>query len=122
MSKVDWIVYGDGWERTSEDCAPEDVPGWGVLVIAQSHDQVGTELVHGGTKAPGVGYYWYEDGMWYGGDFVGLVDYLANPGLKIVKFGRTIPSEEFHKVCHKAANDPRLPRKSARFNHEPEVE
>jgi hypothetical protein len=95
---MEWqIFYDDDSTFSSEDGGPEAAPCRGVIAIV--------------CRDPGAGflvcsrfdfYHWREDG-WYGGEFVGLIDYLFEPGWKTVKFGRTIDNQKFQEIHARAA-------------------
>lgn len=103
-----WVAYGDGWERTSEDCEPSGVPAFGLLGIAQVSDAVGYELLHGRSY-----FIWTDRYGWDNHDRDGLIERLAHfPGC-IVRFGRSVPTNRYRDLLiQRAANDDRLPRKS----------
>lgn len=112
---VAWkVFYDDGATFSSADGEPHEAPARGVQVIGQADPLVGRRLL---TR----GYYWYDydDDRWYGGDIFGLFDYLARPGHKTVKFGRTIPRADWEAVKQAANDDPDLPDKSAWDRTEP---
>lgn len=115
---MEWIAYGDGWEFTSEDGGPEDVPGRGVQIIAQVHPEHGRQLVISRPDYGWGGYYWWTEDGWYGGDMIGMLDYLMEPGFKVVKFGRSVPDLQFREVLRRANEDERLPPRSASTKQE----
>ena len=111
------IYYGDGTTYGSADGQPEDAPCRDVQLIVAMVD--GRRVIlHGGgpvlertAGGPGaLGYYWFEHNEWYIGDYVGMLDYLMEPGHKTVKFGRSIPTERFHAIVHRAQADTDFPR------------
>lgn len=105
---MDWrIYYGDGSTFSDQDGKPEDAPCRNVQAIAQVAPDVGWYLCRSDD------FYAYLEKGWQGLDSFGLWDYLAEPGLKIVKFGRTLHYPDYEEVLNKALNDPDLPRKSA---------
>lgn len=114
---ITWrIYYGDGSVYSSSDGLPESAPGLDVQAIAKSDPLVGRVILHGGEID--AGYYWYEAGEWYNGDIFGLFDYLQRPGFKVVKFGRSIPTDKFREILQLAVNDPGFPAKSAKYPNE----
>jgi len=102
------LFYADGSVYTDEDGPPENAPARGVMVAVQADDTVGLELVKGSD------YYVYrpDGGGWFGVDIFGLWDYLLDPGLKVVKFGRTINNKEYSDIIKQAMEDDYLPDKS----------
>ena len=113
---ADWIVfYADGSSFSSEDGAPEDAPRRGVEIIAQREDDSGRVLWWGHD------YFWWLDGhrQWVGGDRIGLVEHLADPGsYKVVLIGKVVPYHAFREIYRQAVNDPRLPPKSTMMAQE----
>lgn len=104
---VNWrLYYGDGSMFSSEDGGPEAAPCTGVMCAAYYDDDNRRRLAHSSD------YYFFEDGRWYGVDLFGLWDYLARPGLKLVKFGRMISDNQYRRVMSQAMND--LPVEGAR--------
>jgi len=103
-----WRVhYDDGRTVSNLETAIEDVPGVGILVIAQFNRDVGRELLcrkH---------FYYWERGLWWGCDLFGLWDYLTRPGWKKVLHGRNIEHNQFSACYERARLDPDLPAKSA---------
>src|SRR5574340_596104 len=76
---LDWIIYySDGTIFCNLDGEPDQAPPMGVQAIA------------------------CVDGLWLGGDFVGLIDYLSRRGRKIVRFGTHIPNHRFSPIVEKA--------------------
>lgn len=103
------IFYGDSTTFTDEDGRPEDAPCRNVQAIIQPAFRVGKAVCRQDD------YYIYSESMggWQGVDKFGLYDYLSEPGVKIVKFGRTINSEEYSKLMVLVKEDTYLPPKSA---------
>lgn len=108
------IFYDGGGTFSNRDGSPQEAPARGVQVIIQSSDRVGRAVVRSSD------YYIFSArcGGWEGVDIFGLWDYLASPGFKVVKFGRTIGNQEWNDVLIRAVDDPELPRKSNWFPHE----
>jgi len=74
-----WIVYyWDDTKFTDRDGEPEDAPAMGVQAIA------------------------CDDGLWLGGDYTGLIDYLSRPGKKVVRFGTHIANWRFIPIVTEA--------------------
>lgn len=91
------IYYGDG---AVYDAAPELAPASNVQAIISSHDVLGRQL------CAGRDFYWWDAGEWWGGDIVGLIDYLNRPGWKKVLAGRSIKDQTYIDVCNAARSDP----------------
>ena len=101
------IYYDDGTTFSSADGPAEESPALGVQAIVQPDSEVGR------TVDAKREYYWWIDDRWDGGDIFGLFDYLARPGVKVVRFGRSMTNAGFRAVYQAAVNDPDFPRKSA---------
>lgn len=100
---TEWrIYYADG---TRYSGSPEDAPGLGVLLIVQRDPKSGIkEILHGdGPRV--IDYYWWEGGMWLGGDVTGMIQYLAFPGWKKVLIGRNIITSQWREVVQEAIDD-----------------
>lgn len=93
------LYYGDGSDFSNEDGPAELAPPTNVMCCAWYDDDNRRRLAHA------ADYYWYEEGRWYGSDLFGLWDYLARPGLKVVKFGRMIADLQFRNVMSRAMAD-----------------
>lgn len=109
------IYYGDRTTFTDEDGNPEDAPCRNVQVIAQVSDRVGKYFCRSDD------FYIFDEsiGGWQGVDIAGFYDYLFRPGLKIVKFGRTISNEEWNDILGWAMKeDDYLPPKSGWLKRE----
>ena len=105
------IWYGDRSTFSNRDGEPQDAPGRNLQAIAQEDEQTGYSVARSND------FYWWSDG-WQGGDLFGLWDYLQEPGLKVVKFGRTVSNREFQRILREIAADTYLPPKSARHEWE----
>lgn len=93
------LYYGDGTTFGNTDGAPQDAPGTNVMCAAAYDDDNRRKLAHT------ADYYTWENERWYGVDIFGLWDYLARPGLKVVKFGRMVADSEYRKVMSFAMSD-----------------
>lgn len=83
---VQWIIYyGDGSTFSNLDGEPEQAPPFGVQAIA------------------------CNDGLWLGGDFVGLIDYLCRIGKKVVRFGTHIHNFKYEPILRIARADISIP-------------
>ena len=104
---VKWKIWYDGSVSYTGD--PWVAPAWGVQVIVMADPE------HGRYARVNHDYYWYvpERDIWEGGDFVGMIDYLAQPGPKRVIFGRLVPNSLFSQVYQAAMDDPDFAPKTA---------
>lgn len=95
------IYYGDGTSYASLLGAPSSAPPWGVQAIVQVCSDEGKNVL------VRCDYYWHDGDRWHGGDFVGLIDYLAHcPHPLCVRFGRRIRPVEFERMQRMAETDP----------------
>ena len=92
------IVYDDLSTFDSSQGGPEQSPGGGVLAIIHSDDTTSYRVMHGGGPHFGHGFYWWESEQWFIGDISGLQMYLADPGWKVVRFGRTVTKEQWQAM------------------------
>lgn len=108
------IFYADNSTFSNQDGEPQDAPGWGVVAVVQEDSVVGVQ-VHQQND-----FYCFapEFGGWYALDYFGFAQYLARPGLKIVKLGDVMPTEKYVSLIASLHKDPDLPTKSARYNWE----
>lgn len=109
------IVYADGSEFSNADGPPEEAPGGGVVAIAQEDELVGL-AVHQQEDFYAFDRQW---GGWYGLDYYGLAQYLARPGVKVIKMGESVRTDVYREVVNRLRSDPRLPAKSAEYPWEP---
>ncbi len=102
-----WCIwYQDGTTFSSDDGEPQDVPGSGIVVIAQDGGNHDTPYATAGEQWRTVfGYDWYifDKNRWFSTNMVGLVQYVTEPGCKIVKVGRWVPHELYEKLRAEAA-------------------
>lgn len=103
------VYYGDGSIYSGEVA---DTPARNVQVIAQSSPE------HGWSAVAGTDYYIWREDRWVGVDWFGLCDYLIDPGMKKVLFGRTLTKEEFNAVWQRMMADPNLPPKTGYYKKE----
>lgn len=104
------IFYDNGSTFTDVDGKPFDAPKRGVIAITVQDGEHGRALCRDNDF-----YIWnVYDGneLWQGVDWFGLWDYLVDPGVKIVLFGRTIGNKEYRNLINKVVNDPYLPNKT----------
>jgi hypothetical protein len=78
-----WKIYYDGGSTFSdENGTPDQAPAFGVLAVVCEPD------------------------LWGCGDVVGLIDYLAQPGMsKCIRFGRLVANEVYERVLYTARHD-----------------
>lgn len=111
------IYYSDGSRFTSDDGGPEDAPGASVLGIGQEDTTPEAHNV-GAVAHSGDHFYAFDVGLyggWYGLDYFGLAQYLARPGLKVVKLGESTATERYRDFLAALREDPMMPEKSARY-------
>jgi hypothetical protein len=98
------IYYADH-ESYSED--PFNAPGLGALLIVETDSDHGRRIVSGGD------YFVWDQVRWWPVDFIGLVDYLLQPGPRKVLVGRMVSNELYREVYMRADTDPDFPIRTA---------
>lgn len=106
------IFYDDGHVLTDQECDFCDALACGVQVIAIEDKDCGRLLLHSHD------YYWFDAGQWYGGDLVGVVDYIMRTKTQKILFGRFIARDRFRAIYQSAVEHPYLPMKSAWYTGE----
>jgi len=108
------IFYADGSTFGSNEGAPVDAPGGGIIAIAQEDDVVGIEI------SSGNDFYVFDEsiGGWGEMDVFGLTQYILRPGYKIIKLGQLISTKDYRALMVKIRSDPELPDKSAWYPEE----
>lgn len=105
------VYYDSGITLSSDDYAPEELPGVGVQVIIQEDDRHGYEFLEGKSF-----FLWDDRGKgekWWKADREGFFDYMFNHrGKKVALLGRFIEDDNFDAIARKAKNDPDLPTKT----------
>lgn len=101
------IFYGDGTTYSNKNGPPERAPKRNVQLITVEDDVIGRRI-----EATND-YYAYTSHGWRGCDRFGLFDYLIEPGVKLVLFGRSLSDVEYKTIRDKAVKDDYLPAKSA---------
>lgn len=101
------IFYGDGSTYSNKTGPPERAPKRNVQAITVEDDVIGRRI-----EATND-YYIYTTHSWRGCDNFGLFDYLIEPGVKLVLFGRSLSDSEYKAIRDVATKDPYLPAKSA---------
>ncbi|TAK45254.1 MAG: hypothetical protein EPO27_10565 [Betaproteobacteria bacterium] len=98
------IYYGDGSTFSSEDGGVDVAPRGNVQRVAYYDSDGRRHQCHDRD-------YYYPDGdRWFGVDLSGLFQYLYEPGMKAVFFGRTIPDAKYRRIASIADNDLPLER------------
>jgi hypothetical protein len=111
---IRWRVYYDtGATADDQSHAVESVPGDGVIVIAQAHDDPNDPMRGGRQLLYDTDFYYWEGGCWYKADAYGRDDYLRRPGWKKVLAGRNTTTANYHALKLLALHDPELPVKTA---------
>lgn len=108
------IFYGDGTTYSDLNGDAWDAPPVNVQAVVVSDPQ------HGWYCCRADDFYWYipEENRWYSGERFGMFDYLTQPGMKKIIFGRSIPDWEYQQILDRAMNDPDLPAKTGWQAHE----
>lgn len=101
----DFRIYYDG--GLTYEGAPENAPAFGVLVIVEKDQNSGRRLVM--TKD----YFCWLGDRWLSTDFIGMLDYLQQPGWKRVLFGRLVDDEYWYSVVKRANEDPDFPARTS---------
>lgn len=98
---VTWrIYYADGTTFDSNDGVPDVAQPWGVQAVVCALEDPANPSTYFGED-----YYWWDPDGWRGGDFIGLIDYLARPGWKRVLFGRLVDNATFATIRDRAFHD-----------------
>lgn len=98
-------VYYEGGATYDGD--PWGAPGLGVLVIVESDPDHGRRLVTGGD------YYVWREERWWSVDWIGMIDYLLQPGPRKVLIGRITTNEIYRDTYIRADSDPDFPARTA---------
>lgn len=101
------IYYGDGSTYTDTDGPPESAPCGRVIAVAFYDDDNRRRVCHQ------ADYYTWDGKRWYSADASGFWQYMQEPGIKIVKFGREIGDLQYRAVMTAALNDPEMPLERA---------
>lgn len=113
---VQWrVFYDSGLTADDRTHAVADVPGEGVIVIAQAHDDPDDPMRGGRQLLYDTDFYYWEKDRWYKADTYGRDDYLRRPGWRKVIAGRNTTTKQYHELILRASTDPDLPAKSARL-------
>lgn len=102
------FYYSDGSTFDNLQGSKEDAPPMNVICVKQ------TSPMHGWVVTAFKDFYYWADNEWYGADQVGFWMYMFKPGAKIVKFGVSVPHEQFNAIMSRAINDAGFGEKSAK--------
>lgn len=113
MAETAWRIYYDGGATYTGD--PWLAPVFGVLIIVVRDRDHGFRLISNGDY-----YCWItKEETWRQVDYIGMVDYLQQPGPKRVLFGRMISTNAWNEAVKAAMNDPDFPPKTGFAQNEP---
>ena len=105
-----WVIwYDDGSSFASSDGAPHEAPRDGVQVVAVADERVGRILWCGSD------YYCWQDDTWHPHTEAGMRRYRNTAWPCIILEGYGIADARFIAIRNAAAEDPRLPVKTARL-------
>ena len=88
---IEWIIFYEDGEFSSEDGDPWEAPRQGVQIVAQVDDFVGYVLIHGRDYF----YHEAERGGWANCDLFGLYDHLIRAPRPCPLFGRMMSDAAF---------------------------
>jgi hypothetical protein len=114
------IIFHDFSTFSSDEGGPDQAPGKGVLAIVIKDETVGYRVMHGGGPHFGHGFYWWEQDRWFVGDQRGVIQYLNEPGWKVVRLGRTVLKSEWDAMWKQIEMD--FGPKSSYWPYEPRKE
>lgn len=101
-----WCIwYADKTTFSSEDGSAADAPGIAVVVIAQDSGSPGrryTVQSQGYQTVHGYDWYIYVDDTWFATNLMGLCQFIAEPGPKIIKMGRWVHPDVFAELMGEA--------------------
>lgn len=90
------VVYADGARFSSDDGAPADAPGGGVVAIAQEDEDCGCRIRWG------EHWFIYHEaayGGWMSVDHTGLAQHLLRwPEATVLKMGQCVSDETFRSI------------------------
>jgi len=102
MNIPDWkIYYGNNSTFDNFNGPPEAAPSTGVIAIA-CYDCDSRRRILSQKD-----FYWWVDGWvpsWVAGDQYGMLQYMMQPGLKIIKFGTSVDDRVWREIIA-SAND-----------------
>ena len=97
---INWkIYYGDGSTFTNEDGGAEQAPCGRVICVAFYDEDNRRKICHQ------ADYYLWDGKRWYSADISGFMQYMQEPGFKVVKFGREIGDLKYREIMTKALNN-----------------
>ena len=102
---LNWrIYYGDGTTYDETDGPAEEAPAWGTVAVVTRNSNDPREIVS--VQGTGFDYFVYDkNNDWWGADFIGLIDRLADRSAKVVCFGRTIEPHKYEQIIAKSVKD-----------------
>lgn len=90
---VDWkAYYGDGSTYSNEDGPPELAPKPRTIAVAFYDDDNRRRVCHQ------ADYYLWDGKRWYSADASGFWQYMQEPGVKVVLFGREISDLKYREI------------------------
>ena len=97
---IDWkIYYGDKTTFSNEDGGAEMAPCGRVICVAFYDDDNRRRVCHQ------ADYYLWDGRRWYSADISGFMQYMQEPGFKVVKFGREIADLKYREIMGFALNN-----------------
>lgn len=102
MARVRWkVYYSNGGTFSDRDGGPQDAPGHGVVLIAQA------DPIAGRDTPSGEDYYCWDvrDEVWVARNYQGLLQYLGQPGWKVVLQGEMVPRVRWQKIWNQMKDD-----------------
>ena len=102
------IYYAD---NSTFNADPFDAPFFGVLFVVETDAEHGRRLVSNGD-------YYVWDGRWWARDFIGMIDYLQQPGPKKVICGRMVANDEWNRIRAIAEKDADFPARTGYGTYE----
>lgn len=101
---INWrLYYGDGTTYDENDGPAEEAPAWGVVSVVTRNPYDHREVIS--VQGTGFDYFVYDGKEWWGVDFVGLIDRLADRSAKVVCFGRTIDTHTYQEIIARSVED-----------------
>lgn len=104
------VYYANG-ETYAGD--PFEAPAWGALLIVESDPDHGRRIVSN------LDYFVWLGHRWRSVDFIGLIDYLAQPGPRKVLIGRMVDNDLWYETWRRAESDPDFLPRTGRHPYEP---
>ena len=90
---INWrIYYSDSSTFSNEDGGAEMAPCGRVIAVAFYDDDNRRRVCHQ------ADYYLWDGVRWYSADINGYMQYMLEPGFKVVKFGREIGDLQYREI------------------------